>query len=88
MFNREEFRELCMKAAKEHSITTLDFNSTNGNRRTQAAAVINEHAAVLHSRPTRRLYSGCVKLGISGENNIASSAWPSRMVPPFTRKES
>jgi len=34
----------------EHSVTTLDFNSTNGNRRTQAAAVINQHAALLHSR--------------------------------------
>jgi len=27
----------------EHSVTTLDFNSTNGNRRTQAAAMINQH---------------------------------------------
>jgi hypothetical protein len=34
----------------EHTVTTLDFNSTNGNRRTQAAAVINEHAALLHLR--------------------------------------
>jgi hypothetical protein len=72
----------------EHSVTTLDFNSTNGNCRTQAAAVINEHAAILHSRPTRALYSDCVKPGVYGENNIAPSAWPSRMVPPFTRKES
>jgi hypothetical protein len=34
----------------EHSVTTLDFNSTLGNRRTQAAAVINQHAALLHLR--------------------------------------
>jgi hypothetical protein len=34
----------------EHSVTTLDFSSTNGNRRTQAAAVINQHAASLHVR--------------------------------------
>ena len=34
----------------ELSVTTLDFNSTNGNRRTQAAAVINQHAASLHLR--------------------------------------
>jgi hypothetical protein len=36
----------------EHSVTTLDFNSANGNRRTQAAAVINQHAALLHLRTT------------------------------------
>jgi hypothetical protein len=34
----------------ELSVTTLDFNITNGNRRTQAAAVINQHAASLHLR--------------------------------------
>jgi hypothetical protein len=34
----------------EHSVTTLDFNITNGNRRTQAAAMINQHAASLHLR--------------------------------------
>ena len=34
----------------EHSVTTLDFNSTTGNRRTQAAAVINQHAVLLHVR--------------------------------------
>jgi len=34
----------------ELSVTTLDFNSMNGNRRTQAAAVINQHAASLHLR--------------------------------------
>jgi hypothetical protein len=33
-----------------HSVTTLDFNSTNGNRRSQAATVINEHIASLHLR--------------------------------------
>jgi len=34
----------------EHSVTTLDFNSMNGNRRTQAAAVINQHVSSLHVR--------------------------------------
>jgi hypothetical protein len=34
----------------EHSVTTLDFTSTNGNRRTQAAAVINQHVASSHVR--------------------------------------
>jgi hypothetical protein len=29
----------------EHSVTTVDFNNTNGNCRTQAAAVINQHPA-------------------------------------------
>jgi hypothetical protein len=32
----------------EHSVTTLDFDSTKGNRRTQAATVINQHAALSH----------------------------------------
>jgi hypothetical protein len=34
----------------EHSVTTLNFNSTDGNRRTQAAATINQHAALMHVR--------------------------------------
>jgi len=34
----------------EHSVTTLDFDVVNGNRRTQAAATINQHAALLHLR--------------------------------------
>jgi hypothetical protein len=45
----------------EHSVTTLDFDSTNGNRRTQAAAVINQHAASLHLRR-----SAPTKLGSRG----------------------
>jgi hypothetical protein len=35
----------------EHSVTTLDFDNAGGNRRTQAAAAINQHAASLHVRP-------------------------------------
>lgn len=35
----------------EHGVSTLDFSITNGNRRTQAAAAINQHAALLHLRP-------------------------------------
>lgn len=32
----------------KHSVTTLDFNSTLGKRRTQAAAAIDQHARSLH----------------------------------------
>ncbi len=35
----------------EHSVTTLDFQSKDGNRRTQAATAINQHVATSHSRP-------------------------------------
>jgi hypothetical protein len=34
----------------EHSVTAVDFNSTNGDRRVQAAAVINQHPAFLRLR--------------------------------------
>jgi hypothetical protein len=37
----------------EHGVTTLDFKSMNGNRRTQAAASINQHVALLHLRASR-----------------------------------
>jgi hypothetical protein len=42
----------------EHRVTTLDFSSTNGNRRTQAAAVINQHAALLHLRMPKPIKLG------------------------------
>jgi hypothetical protein len=42
----------------EHSVTTLDFNITNGNRRTQAAATINQHAASLHVRASMPIKLG------------------------------
>ena len=32
----------------EHTVTTLDFNSIIGNRRTQAATAMNQHAAASH----------------------------------------
>ena len=32
----------------EHTVTTLSFNSVIGNRRTQAATAMNQHAAALH----------------------------------------
>jgi hypothetical protein len=32
----------------EHSVSTLDFNSANGNRRTQAAKAMNQHSAESH----------------------------------------
>lgn len=31
-----------------HSVTTLDYNSAVGNRRTQAATAMNQHAAASH----------------------------------------
>jgi hypothetical protein len=34
----------------EHSVTAVDFNSPNGDCRTQAAAVINQHPAFLRLR--------------------------------------
>ncbi len=32
----------------KYSVTILDFNSQNGSRRTQAARVMNQHAAAEH----------------------------------------
>jgi hypothetical protein len=29
-------------------VNTVDFNNTSGNRRTQAATMINQHATALH----------------------------------------
>jgi hypothetical protein len=31
-----------------HTVTTLDYNSSAGNRRTQAATAMNQHANALH----------------------------------------
>jgi len=39
----------------QHNVTTLDFNHTKGNCRTQAASAINEHARALHSARVREL---------------------------------
>ena len=33
----------------DHAVATQDFDSLKGNRRTQAAAVMNQHVAELHS---------------------------------------
>jgi len=38
-----------------HSVNTLDFNSADGNRRTQAAKVMNQHSAESHSPAPRTL---------------------------------
>jgi len=35
-------------AVCKYSVTILDFSSQNGSRRTQAARVMNEHAAAVH----------------------------------------
>ncbi|MGA2645559.1 MAG: hypothetical protein ABSF15_12655 [Candidatus Sulfotelmatobacter sp.] len=34
-----------------HHVSTLDFDSRNGNLRTQAAAAINQHATTVHHEP-------------------------------------
>jgi hypothetical protein len=39
----------------QHSVSTLDFDHTKGNCRTQAASAMNEHAKVLHSSRVREL---------------------------------
>jgi len=38
-----------------HSVTTLDFDQTRGNCRTQAASAMNEHAKATHSSNVREL---------------------------------
>jgi hypothetical protein len=48
----------------EHTINTLDFDSTIGNRRTQAAVAMNQHAAALHFSSVRT--STPTKLGGRG----------------------
>ena len=39
----------------KHRVTTLHFKIANGNRRTQAAAEINQHVALSHSRASRTI---------------------------------
>ncbi|PYX34909.1 MAG: hypothetical protein DMG80_00310 [Acidobacteria bacterium] len=39
-----------------HSVSTLDFNNADGNRRTQAAKVMNQHSAESHP-PISRILS-------------------------------
>ncbi len=48
----------------EHSVGTLDFDHTKGNRRTQAAAAINQHAKELHLSQIR--FADPMKLGSRG----------------------
>jgi hypothetical protein len=48
----------------EHSVTTLNFDSTKGNCRTQAAAAMNQHAAELHLSSSHS--SAPAKLGSRG----------------------
>jgi hypothetical protein len=35
----------------EYRVTTLDFQSKDGNTRTQAATAVNEHAVSVHHQP-------------------------------------
>jgi len=37
----------------EHRVSTLDFNTANGNRRTQAAKAMNQHSAETHTGASR-----------------------------------
>jgi len=48
----------------EHTVTTQDFDSLRGNRRTQAAAVMNQHAEELHL--SSRQAPASAKLGSRG----------------------
>jgi hypothetical protein len=44
----------------EHTVSTLDFNVANGNRRTQAAKAMNLHSAESHipaARPVASSYT-------------------------------
>ncbi len=46
----------------EHTVTTPDFDEAKGNRRTQAAAAIHQHAKELHANQVRAAESikpGC-----------------------------
>lgn len=40
----------------EHSVSTLDFDTRDGNLRTQAATALNQHASKAHNQPL--MYSG------------------------------
>jgi hypothetical protein len=35
----------------EYRVTTLDFQSKDGNTRTQAATAVNQHAVLVHQQP-------------------------------------
>jgi hypothetical protein len=48
----------------EHTVTTRDFDDTNGNCRTQAAAAMNQHAAQLHLSLSQK--TAPAKLGSRG----------------------
>jgi hypothetical protein len=48
----------------EYSVTTLDFSSEGGNRRTQAATAINQHVSAAHGLPLPVLVP--TKLGSRG----------------------
>jgi hypothetical protein len=48
----------------EHSVTTRDFDRTQGNHRTQAATAMNQHARELHLSQMRT--AGSLKSGSRG----------------------
>jgi hypothetical protein len=56
----------------EHSVTTLDFTSTNGNRRTQAAGAINQHVALLHLRASETFWNTKGVAPVKGEGKIVT----------------
>jgi len=39
--------------ACQHTVNTLEFDHTKGNRRTQAAASINQHVSEMHASQLR-----------------------------------
>ena len=56
-----------------HSVNTLDFDSEVGNRRTQAATVINQHVEKSHSRTS----SSAMALHLSSEPQSVEADRPS-----------
>jgi hypothetical protein len=67
----------------EHSVTTLDFNSTTGNCRTQAAAVINQHAVLLHGVgfvPLCQCMGTCIFLGVRMSSCVALDLGSTRRI--------
>jgi hypothetical protein len=58
----------------KHSVTTREFNSQNGNCRSQAARAMNEHATAAH---------GCV----NSMSPVNTQMWPAQMTHFTERNE-
>jgi hypothetical protein len=56
-----QFKCICC----QHTVATLDFERSNGNQRTQAAAAMKQHASELHSRLENAAFVKSVSRGSS-----------------------